>query len=194
MYARKSDPTLETLLNAINSGNLDLQPDFQRGEIWDGKRRQRLVDTVLRNWYVPAVHIVVDPRDGREAVLDGQQRLAALRDFVAGEFAVDGHIQPDDDEIRSLHGLRFHELPANRQHEFLTFDLPVVRLTDFKPQEPNELFFRLNQSYNLTPPEKRNALHGPARQSVCSHLLKLEREGRVRRDGDVAIDARWTRT
>ena len=36
------------------------------------------------------------------------------------------------------------------------------------------------------------ALHGPARQSVCSHLLKLEREGRVRRDGDVAIDARWS--
>ena len=35
------------------------------------------------------------------------------------------------------------------------------------------------------------ALHGPARQSVCSHLLKLEREGRVRRDGDAAIDARW---
>jgi len=35
------------------------------------------------------------------------------------------------------------------------------------------------------------ALHGPARQSVCSHLLKLEREGRVRRDGAVAIDARW---
>jgi glyoxylase-like metal-dependent hydrolase (beta-lactamase superfamily II) len=36
------------------------------------------------------------------------------------------------------------------------------------------------------------ALHGPARQSVCSHLLKLEREGRVRRSGGAAIDARWS--
>ena len=35
------------------------------------------------------------------------------------------------------------------------------------------------------------ALHGPARQSVCSHLTKLEREGRVRRDGAVPLDARW---
>jgi glyoxylase-like metal-dependent hydrolase (beta-lactamase superfamily II) len=35
------------------------------------------------------------------------------------------------------------------------------------------------------------ALHGPARHSVCSHLLKLERERRVRRDGAVALDARW---
>ena len=36
------------------------------------------------------------------------------------------------------------------------------------------------------------ALHGPARHSVCSHLRKLEREGRVRRDGAVALDARWS--
>ncbi len=35
------------------------------------------------------------------------------------------------------------------------------------------------------------ALHAPARHSVCSHLRKLEREGRVRRDGDVPLDARW---
>lgn len=34
-------------------------------------------------------------------------------------------------------------------------------------------------------------LHGPARMSVCSHLLKLEREGRVRRTGDVPVEARW---
>jgi len=36
------------------------------------------------------------------------------------------------------------------------------------------------------------ALHGPARQSVCSHLLKLEREGRVRREGAVALEASWS--
>jgi glyoxylase-like metal-dependent hydrolase (beta-lactamase superfamily II) len=36
------------------------------------------------------------------------------------------------------------------------------------------------------------ALHAPARSSVCSHLLKLEREGRVRRDGDAPLEARWT--
>jgi len=35
------------------------------------------------------------------------------------------------------------------------------------------------------------AFHLPARSSVCSHLLKLEREGRARREGDVAIEARW---
>jgi hypothetical protein len=27
--------------------------------------------------------------------------------------------------------------------------------------------------------------------SVCSHLLKLEREGRVRREGDDPFEAHW---
>jgi glyoxylase-like metal-dependent hydrolase (beta-lactamase superfamily II) len=44
------------------------------------------------------------------------------------------------------------------------------------------------QVYAAYPP----ALHGPARHSVCSHLKKLEREGRVRRDGSVPLEARWT--
>lgn len=35
------------------------------------------------------------------------------------------------------------------------------------------------------------ALHLPARSSVCSHLLKLEREGRVRRSGTAPLDAHW---
>lgn len=173
MDANKSDPTLESLLNAIAVNELDLQPDFQRGEVWDLKRRQRLVDTVLRKWYMPAIHIVVDPRDGKEAVLDGQQRLAALRDFVSGTFHVDGSIQPDDAEVRALEGAYFSDLSHARQRAFLTFAVPVVRLTNYKPQEPNELFFRLNQSYNLTPPEKRNALHGPARDQVKDLVNEL---------------------
>ncbi len=35
------------------------------------------------------------------------------------------------------------------------------------------------------------ALHGPAGQSVCSHLLKLEREGRASREGATPIDGTW---
>jgi glyoxylase-like metal-dependent hydrolase (beta-lactamase superfamily II) len=36
------------------------------------------------------------------------------------------------------------------------------------------------------------ALHGPAKSSVCSHLQKLEREGRVRRNSGPPLDAAWS--
>jgi hypothetical protein len=163
------------------AGELDLQPDFQRGEIWDRPRRQRLIDTILREWYVPAVHIVQD-EDGSEIVLDGQQRLASIRDFFTDLLPVDGKTEPHSEALTELHGKRFSQLPEPVRRSVRRFILPVVTLTDFQPQEPNELFFRLNQSYNLTPPEKRNALHGVARDRVKDLVKRLQSEGLLIRE------------
>lgn len=176
MKLEKSDLQLETIVSRINARELDLQPDFQRGEIWDGRRRQRLIDTILREWYVPAIHIVVDS-DGEEVVLDGQQRLAAIRDFFADKVKVDGHIEPHDEFIAGLHGLKYSKLPSAVRRAVNRFVLPVITLTEYKPQEPNELFFRLNQAFNLTPPEKRNALHGEARDQVKQLVEDLTQLG-----------------
>jgi endoribonuclease LACTB2 len=38
------------------------------------------------------------------------------------------------------------------------------------------------------------ALHIPAQHSVCSHLIKLEREARVKHVGDDPLEARWSPT
>lgn len=181
MRLSKSDLQVETIVSRITKNELDLQPNFQRGEVWDLKRRQRLIDTILRDWYVPAVHIVVEA-NGREVVLDGQQRLAAIRDFMKDGFSVDGKIDPPNPKIQALDGMRFSGLPAAEQYAVNRFVLQVITLTDYEPQEPNELFFRLNQSYNLTPPEKRNALHGVARDQVRKLVDDLVGTGLLTRD------------
>lgn len=181
MKIEKADSELETLMTRIRGEELDLQPDFQRGEVWDGKRRQRLVDTILRGWYVPAVHIVRSP-EGDEEVLDGQQRLAAIREFFDDKVRIDGHIKPEDPTIAALHGLRYSDLPESRRRSINRFVLQTITLTDYKPEEPNELFFRLNQAYNLTPPEKRNALRGDARDQIKELVLQLKDDGLLARE------------
>ncbi|MEX5236135.1 DUF262 domain-containing protein [Kocuria arenosa] len=175
MKLQRSDPEIDTIVSRIRNDELDLQPEFQRGEIWDLKRQQRLIDTVLRRWYVPAVHIV-ETADG-EVVLDGQQRLAAIRSFYDGEFPIDGFIDPLSESVSRLHGLRYSQLDAGTQRTIGRFVIPFITLSDYDPAEPNELFFRLNQSYNLTPPEKRNALHGPARDQVKGLVREFESNG-----------------
>lgn len=177
----KSDLQIETIVSRIKADELDLQPDFQRGEIWDLKRRQRLVDTILRDWYVPAIHIVIGP-EGDEVVLDGQQRLAAIRDFIADKIPVDGTIEPHDARVHELNGLKYSQLPVSVRKAVNRFIVQVITLDDYKPQEPNELFFRLNQSYNLTPPEKRNALHGKARNQVKELVIELTETGLLARE------------
>jgi hypothetical protein len=166
MKLHRTDPELETLISRLREKEIDLQPDFQRGDVWNLARQQRLVDTILRDWYIPPVHLISDPDSGRELVLDGQQRLSAIRSFFDNEFPVNGRFDPVDPELTDVHGLCYSELPPEMRRRVRRFSLTVITLTDYRPEEPFELFFRLNQHMTLTPPEKRNALYGAARDQV----------------------------
>lgn len=159
------DPDIETIVRRIEDGDYDLQPDFQRGEVWTLQKKRRLVDSILRGWHIPPVHLVVG-EDGRSDVLDGQQRLTAIRDFVRGHYAVDGTIEPADPKIQEMHGLRYAQLPESVARRFRKFTIRVFELVDYAPDEPHELFFRLNQPTSLTEAEKRNAFVGDARNQV----------------------------
>jgi hypothetical protein len=174
-----SDPDVETIVGRIKNRDIDLQPDFQRGEVWSQAKQRRLVDSILRDWHVPPIHIVQNSDTSTQDVLDGQQRLAAIRDFVAGLFAVDGNIEPIDHEIQKLHGKRYAELPPKWKRQFDQFTIRVFRIVDFAPEEPAELFFRLNQPVALTSAEQRNAFYGPIRIQVKElvHTLSEVRIG-----------------
>jgi hypothetical protein len=172
-----SDPDVATIVGRIRNGDLDLQPDFQRGEVWSEVKKQKLIDSVLREWHVPPVHVIELPGSARQEVLDGQQRLTAIRDFVNGDLRIDGHIEPLDSGIRALHKCGYDDLPAERKRKFDQFTIRVFRITDFEPGEPGELFYRLNQPANLTAAEQRNAFFGPARQQVKALVEELEDGG-----------------
>ncbi|WP_170981662.1 DUF262 domain-containing protein [Nocardioides dongxiaopingii] len=160
-----SDPDLSTIIGRINRGTIDLQPNFQRGEVWSTPKKQRLIDSILRKWHIPPIHLVAKG-GGRFDVLDGQQRLTALRDFFHGDFAVDGRIEPEDTAIQSFHKKKYHQLSEEIREEIGTFAIRVFELHDYSVDEPHELFFRLNQPTNLTEAEKRNAFIGGPRNQV----------------------------
>ena len=171
------DPDIQTVMTRIESAALDLQPNFQRGEVWPKSKKQRLIDSVLREWHVPPIHVIENPDTRKQEVLDGQQRLVAIRDFVRGEFAVDGSIEPLDPKIQSLDGKKYRFLPDEVQRQFDQFTLRLYRIVDFKPSEPAELFYRLNQPSNLTGAEQRNAFYGPVRDQIRELVLSLEHRG-----------------
>jgi hypothetical protein len=168
-----SDPDIQTIVARINSGDLDLQPNFQRGEVWTTAKKRKLIDSILRDWHVPPVHVVVGDK-GKQEVLDGQQRLVAIRDFVHGVIKVDGSTEPHDPAIERLSDLTYGQLPADVKRAFDQFTIRVFRLTDYKPGEPGELFFRLNQMTYLTAAEQRNAFFGPVREQVRSLVDQFE--------------------
>ncbi|WP_315832944.1 DUF262 domain-containing protein [Bradyrhizobium prioriisuperbiae] len=159
------EPDLKTVVDRINNEDIDLQPEFQRQEIWSPSKKKKLIDTIIRGWSIPPVFLVVRA-DGRMDVLDGQQRLAAIRDFVQNEFTIDGNITPSDPRVVALHGKYYRSLSRSDQRLLDQYTLRCFRITDYLPDEPSELFYRLNQPSMLTAGEQRNAFYGPAREQL----------------------------
>lgn len=66
-----------------------LETPYQRGSVWDLERKQNLIRSILRG--IPTGVIIVNQRpDVHEgyAVIDGKQRIEALRAFIDDEYAI----------------------------------------------------------------------------------------------------------
>lgn len=170
MILKPSDPDIETIKNRISRNEWNLQPEFQRGEVWSLQKKQRLIDSVLREWHVPPIHIIDNIVSKTFEVLDGQQRLASIRDFIDNQFNIDGSIEPFDEKIKKLNGLKFRDLDDDVRRKILGYTMRVFTISNYQADEPAELFYRLNQPTNLTSAEKRNAFFGPVREQI--KLLK----------------------
>ena len=165
MKCESTDLEIETIVNRIKKEDMDLQPDFQRGEIWTLQKKQKLIDSILRGWKIPPIHVIHNNQSIDE-VLDGQQRLAAIRDFYDNIICIDGKILPENSELIQLDGMHYRDLPKKWQRQFRQYSIVIIRLTEYQPEEPAELFYRLNQPTTLTSAEQRNAYIGVTRDQV----------------------------
>ncbi|MBF4617868.1 DUF262 domain-containing protein [Clavibacter sp. VKM Ac-2873] len=168
MKVESWDPDLRSLYARYREGSLDLQPSFQRGLVWNREKKARLLDTLIRGWRIPPVHFLVG-EDESLAILDGQQRLQSIFDFLDGDWPLKA-FPPTDEATQALAGKSFGQLSSQQQRRLLDSRISGYRLSDYSPDEPYELFFRLNLPTGLTQAEKRNALAGRTRDQV-RHLV-----------------------
>src|SRR5438874_6788507 len=77
IFTQSSDPTVKDLYDRYKENDLILQPDFQRYFVWDRTRQSRLIESVLVDVPLPIVYLS-EEADGREEVIDGQQRLTSF--------------------------------------------------------------------------------------------------------------------
>ena len=62
--------------------------------------------------------------------------------------------------------MHYRDLPKKWQRQFRQYSIVIIRLTEYQPEEPAELFYRLNQPTTLTSAEQRNAYIGVTRDQV----------------------------
>lgn len=134
---------------------LELNPYFQRRNVWTQQAKVLLVDTVLRRLPIPKIYMrtKIDPasKASYREVVDGQQRLRAIINFAEDGFAL-------TPRSKEFNGLRYSTLPEDLQEIFLTYPIAVDQLINATDTDVLEIFSRLN-SYTviLVPAEKRHA-------------------------------------
>ncbi len=144
---------------------IDTNPDYQRPPVWTRAQKQLLVDTILRNYDIPKFYW---RRTGRKPdtydVVDGQQRLRAIWEFIEGKFTLPKNASAiDDDPVASV---GYGDLPDELRIRFDTYPLDVVLVEDADEDEVREMFLRLQNGTSLRAQEKRNAYPGRMRDFV----------------------------
>lgn len=150
-----------------------MRPPFQRKPVWSDKQRSSLIESILLNIPVPEVYVqVTQAEDGSEefGVVDGQQRLRTILQFVGLEKAEDQ--ETDDHNFFALDGLPtaspyrgivFADVAPEARRVFYQYEICVRFLYTDSLKEVEDVFKRLNKfTMPLKAQELRNAtFHGP---------------------------------
>jgi len=155
---------LVDLLNEIRAGKLVLAPFFQRKLVWREAHKTDFIDTILLQFPFPEIFLArgeidVDQMTSTSAVVDGQQRLNAIREFVDGTLAVNGR--------------HYGDLSSAEKEAFLKYEVAIIDL-DLPQSDPQiiEIFKRLNRTfYALSTIEKQATEYASSEFMLLAKLL-----------------------
>ena len=69
-------------------GKLDIRPAYQREFVYDDKKREAVIDTVMKSFPLNVMYWAIRG-DGYFEVMDGQQRTISLCQYFKGSFSYD---------------------------------------------------------------------------------------------------------
>ena len=83
------DSDVEGLVKRLVRGNIFI-PGFQRRFVWSGTEKSRFIESLILGLPVPNVFLAEDAKTKKLNIVDGQQRLMSLKDYLLGEFYLTG--------------------------------------------------------------------------------------------------------
>lgn len=173
-------------IDTVNFGGLDLQPSYQRGFVWKDDFKDKLIYSVVKSYPMGSISVRVlnepNARGAKSEVVDGQQRLTTIRDFVKGEYIIKSEWSKRIIEVvqhyyetanvtdsvveklvKKLNNkgnvkLRFSDLPSIIQGNINSYNIPMTYIADSSDQLVREYFRFLQNQERLRAGEIINSM------------------------------------
>lgn len=180
---------LATVLNEINTvrfGGLDLQPSYQRGYVWKDDFKDKLIYSIVKTYPTGniSVRVLSVPNDkgAKKEVVDGQQRLTTIKDFVSGNYVIKSEwskkiinvikefyesVGVQDEKVDKLVNklsnkgnprLKYIDLPAVIQGNITTYPIPMTYIANATDEQVREYFRFLQNQERLRAGEIINSM------------------------------------
>lgn len=125
-------------------GKLNIRPPYQREFVYSGKQRDAVIETVKKDFPLNVLYWCKNEDDTYE-VLDGQQRIISISQYVNWDYSID-HIY-------------FHNLTNTEQDKILDYKL-MIYFCEWNDREKLDRFKTINIAWEkLTDQELRNAVY-----------------------------------
>lgn len=122
---------------------LDMKPPFQRNPVWVTRQKSFLVDSILNGYPIPEIYMqetVTAEGKSKHIVVDGQQRLRAILEFIENKFSIDGKDSP------SWADMSFDELSESDKKAIYKYNFVIRVLPEIDDTQIRSIFQRLNRN------------------------------------------------
>lgn len=165
----------------IDNGDIDFTPDFQRNLVWDSLHKSRLIESILLRIPLPMFYLSEDD-EGRITVVDGLQRLTAVKDFMDNKFPLkglqylkeaNGRYYSERDKDGSLNGKKGIDPKYFRWFNMTQFSVNVIDPSS-PPKVKYDIFRRINTGGKpLNNQEIRNSLASKSLREILHEMINL---------------------
>jgi hypothetical protein len=120
-----------------------MKPPFQRNPVWVTRQKSFLIDSILSGFPIPELYmqeVVSTEGFSKHILVDGQQRIRAVLEFLEGQFSIDSKESP------TWADMTFEDMSKDDKKKIFTYNFVVRVLPEIDDTQIRAIFQRLNRN------------------------------------------------